>query len=415
MSSRDKREERKSKVVSARKRVEQHEAGGGLSTLKLPSGCNLFQVKQAGPKRFDIIPYTVGKGNPFSDPGEMYFERTYYTHRGIGPNNESVVCMYKTFKKPCFICEHRGKLAKDPDTDEKVIKELAPKERQLFNVFDHKDKDRGVQIFENSFHTFGKMLDEYIKNADEEDHYEYFADPKRGSTLKVGFSEEKMGGYSFLKASSFEFKLRTEPLDSELLEKAYCLDDLIRQPTYEEVKKLMLQTGDGDDDENEDEDEDEKPKGKVKANKPSKNGDDDEDEDEDDKPAKTGKGKLKVGDLVMYKGNECEITKITPDGKTFTIEDEDGEDYRVKDASQLTPVTVKGKEVEDDEDEDDKTKAKRGKKAVAKKDDEDEDDEEEDDQDETEEDEDNSEDDEDDEEDEVKPAAKKPAAKRGKK
>ncbi len=279
MATRRQREKKRERV-SASRRVAEHQSGFSPTSFILPEGTNLFRPK-AGTKRLEIIPYTVGEGNRFADEGSQYYERTYWVHRGIGPDNNSYVCPAKTAGKKCPICDARAKLAKRPDADEDVITGLAPKERQLWNVFDHNEPDKGVQIWEVSHHNFGKRLDTEIRNADEDDGFEYFADAEEGFTLRVGFEEASFAGNSFVEAASISFKRRKEPLSDELLEAAHCLDELLKIESYEELKRIFLQTA-----EDEDEDEDEEPKSK-KGRRPAKgkkveDEDDDEDEDEEE-------------------------------------------------------------------------------------------------------------------------------------
>lgn len=271
------------------------------TTLNVPDGCTFFKPKKAGVYRLDIIPYEVTeKGNPNAEPGVLHYERTFYVHRGVGANNESYVCPAKTSGKKCPICEHRAKLAKDPDTDEELIRTLSPKKRQLFNVIPLDGDSAGdVQVWDESYHLFGKHLVRKINEADEEDQdkFDKFHDPENGLTLRVGVSEESGAGYSYYDASNIEFKERKKSYDEDIVDKAYNLDEMIREPSYAELKKVFLQeeAEDEEDDEDEDdteeaedEDEDEdEPKAKSKSKakksvKKSKTKDEDEDEDDDE-------------------------------------------------------------------------------------------------------------------------------------
>lgn len=324
-SRRDKQERRR---VSARRRVNEHEQAGSLTTLNIPDGMSLFQVKRAGTYRFDIMPYEAKKGNPYADEGDLYYERTFWVHRGIGPDSGSYVCSSKTFKKPCFICEYRAKLQRDPEADEKLIKDLAPKERQVFNVRDLSDGASGeTQIFECSNFLFGKQLDAMIKSADETEdgdegagEYDMFADLEEGMTLKVTFVEESMGTFKFLKASVIEFKPRKKPYPESVLEESACLDDVPKEMNYNTLKKIMMQSGEAEDDDG-DQDEDEKPK--KKGNKASAPADADEDEltaeDLD----------MEVGMYVMHEEHgKCKIVHISSDGVTLRLRDEEAVVHR---------------------------------------------------------------------------------------
>lgn len=280
MVTRRKKKERKR--VSGRKRAEERR-GFDRTTIHVEEGMNLIKMDKAGTRRFDIIPFEAGEGNKWADPGDMYYERTFWIHRGIGPNNDSYVCPNKTAGKPCPICEYRNELQRDGDADEGLIKDLAPKERQLFNVLDREEPDKGVQVWDMSFHLFGKLLDAEIRNADEDEEYEYFADPEDGYTLKLGIAEKSFGGRTFCEVQTIGFKPRRQPLDEDVLEAAYCLDELIKVLEYDELKKIFLQADLDDDDDDDDDGQEEKPRRSTKkktTRKPKKEPEPEEDDEE---------------------------------------------------------------------------------------------------------------------------------------
>lgn len=235
-------DQRQRERVSGRKRAETHKTGYERTTVQLPDGVKDFVLESAATKRIAVIPFRVGKGNPYAEEGSLYFERTFWVHRGIGATEESYVCLAKTAKQKCPICEYRAKLAKDPTADEKVVADLAPKERQLWNVLDLDDLDGGVKIWDISFHLFGKRLDEEIKNADEGDGYEFFADPEDGCYLKLGVLEKTFNGNKFYEVSTVGFKPRREPLDPDVLKSALCLDNLLVFYSYDKLKAILFQT-----------------------------------------------------------------------------------------------------------------------------------------------------------------------------
>lgn len=266
--------------VSARKMAEEHKSGFSSKCYKINDDTKLFIVKKEEVKRIDIIPYVVPEGakNPYAEPGDLHMERTYYSHRDIGPDGDMYPCMKKTFGKPCPICDHRQHMLKDPDSDAEAIKQMAPKERQLWNVFDHDDPDRGAQLWDFSFHLFGKLMNSRVNNADEEDGYEFYADPDEGMTLKVGFEEKSFGGNTFYEATTIDFKPRRQPLEDELLDKALVLDSLLIEYEYDELKEIFLQTKHEDKPVREPKDEDEEPK-VSRRSRPVKEEVEDDDDD----------------------------------------------------------------------------------------------------------------------------------------
>ena len=357
---------RKERKYSNAKEIAQKALTFEPSAISLPDGTSLWRPKKEGVYRMEILPYEVGKGNPNADEGMVHWERTFYVHSRIGPNQQWFLCPAQTLGKKCPICEFRAKLMKDVDSDEEMIAALAPKKRQLFNILVHGEEDKGIQLFEYSFHQFGKLLFTYLKN-DDEDEYQNFSHLDDGQTLKVSFDDK--GAYG-KEASVIEFKPRKTELDEDLLDQTHCLDDLMKETPFKEMKNALLQTTSEDDD-----DEDEKPKSKSKAkSKPAakskskkkveEDGDDEdedgedweddeeddeeeededdvdeEDEDEDEKPKKS-KSKSKPKAKAKSKP-KAKAKKSSSSSKKKVVEDDDDDDDDEDD------------EEEDDDDDDD--------------------------------------------------------------
>lgn len=384
-----KKKKGKKRVVSANKTVESKKDTGGSSYLNLPKDVQQLKLKK-GTMRLDVIPFVVGAGNPYAEEGTVHWERTFCIHKGIGPDNGWFASLawsaFSSNKKrtgeKCPIDEFRLKLKADPDADEQLLKDLAPKERQLFAVIDTNDRDAGIQILECSYHLFGKQLEAEIEAGDEEDGYDLFHDPEDGLTLKLNVVEKSFGGATYCEVSTVNFKKRKKSYDESIIDEAPCLDELIKYEDYDELKKILLQTT--DDDSDDDDDEEETPKKKTSAKKKTakkkttkkeatskkKKKDDDEDEDEDDEEESKSKKKS------LRK-------KKTPDDDRDEDDDDDDEDW------------------EDDEDEDEdetpKSKSKAKSKSKKKKDDDDDEDEDEDDEDDDDDSDDSDDDDDDDE------------------
>ena len=373
MKSKGAKARREKRVVSAKKRLSTHTSGFERTTLRLPDGVSFWTPKDPGTYRIEILPYKVTR-NPYFEEGGYAFERTYWMHRNIGPENNSYVCLAKELGKKCPVCEHRSKLAQDPNGDEEVIKALAPKQRQLFNVYDHKQPDKGVQVWEVSYHLFGKYLDNKIKNADQEDQerYEQFANEEDGLTLRVTASQESTGSTNFLDFGDIEFKERKDALDPELFDQAVCLDDCIKTLDYNGLKKILLQLDDDEAEDGEEEDEDDTPKkgkGKktVAADDEEEEEEEEEEEDENDSDDDSDDDgdELGVGSMVTGKykkqtrtGQIKKITKGSKGQQLAHVKVRGMDQLWIADLSELSPV-----EAEDSEEEDDDTPppAKKGK------------------------------------------------------
>lgn len=283
MAAKTRAERRERRKVSARRRVEGHKKDSGSRYLRLPEGINFFKVDKAGSRLIDVMPYIMKTNGRYADKGEPYWEKTFWIHRNVGSNNDTVICPNKSAGKKCPICEHRAAMTNNVDSDESELKELAPKERQVFLVRDLKDVERGLQVWDMSPHLFGNLLESRIENADEdeEDDWDSFADLEQGSTLRLTFSEKTFGGNAkpFYEVSSIDLKSRKVQYKDSDIDEHPCLDDLLVIKDYDDLKKLFLMV-DADDDSDEDDDDDPKPK--RRRQKPVMVDDEDDDVDDND-------------------------------------------------------------------------------------------------------------------------------------
>lgn len=239
----------KYKYASAKARAEKASSGFESTTIRVPEGVNFLSVKKEGVYKLDVLPYVVGKGNPYADEGMLHYERTYWIHRNVGPASQAFVCLLKTYHKRCPVCEAVQKLRKDGDQE--AAKSLKLSERQLMNVIDLGDPDRGVQLLEISKFCFGKQIDDKILLSEADDNYENFFHLQGGMTLRVAFEQQSMGGIGnpYMKAVSIDMKARKDYQD-DVLENCMCLDDLIVEMKYDDLKRILEgeTDGPGDDD-----------------------------------------------------------------------------------------------------------------------------------------------------------------------
>ena len=347
--------------VSARKRAAAAVAGrGGPSYLKVPDGVSMFKVDKKR-KLLDILLYKTGKGNPNAEEGQPYYERTFYIHNNVGPENKRIVCPQKSLGLPCPICDYRKALInEDYDKHKTLIGQLRPKERQLWAVIDRADSDAGFKVWDESAFLFGELLFTRIDDCDEGDDYEYFAETEDGLTLRCSFKEEEFSGNKYWKCVSIDFKPRPGEYDDSIIDDAPCLDDMLLIHTEDEIKKMFLEI---DTEEDEDE-EDEKPKRsrrssrKKKKEEPAPEEDDDEgadddwdedDEEEEKEPPKKKRGKSGAGKKQK---------KPEPEPEEDDDDDWDDEDEDEKEEPPKKERTTKNKkkskpEPEPDEDDDD--------------------------------------------------------------
>ena len=222
-----------------RRRAESRRNIGGLDTLQLPEGVELYKPEK-GPVEFDILPYVVSVDNhPEVKRGEQWYERTYLAHRNVGPEEKFLICP-RTIGRRCPICEEYQKLKKDPNAEEEVVDGLRAKERELFNVV-MKDGDGSVMILDISTFLFGRKLEEEIREGDEANAA--FAELTGGKTLKVRWESKSMGTNKFVEAGRIDFMDR-EDIDGSALEAVVDLDKVMKILSYEEIDKIFQAGGD---------------------------------------------------------------------------------------------------------------------------------------------------------------------------
>lgn len=344
----------KKKKTSMRDKVKQKAEKnmnrGGSFCLQIPADTPIFKPKK-GPYNLDFLPYEVKVDNhPEVSKGDLWYQRTYFVHFNVGDGNEAAICL-RTVKKPCPICEHVKELYNsDAQEDNDLAKELKAKERELYNIIDLDDQDKGVQLFDMSYHLFGKALDEEINEGEEE--LADFAELEGGKTLVCSFRKKKLGTNEFFEVRKIDFEDRDD-YDDDILEEVYDLDSLLNIKDYETLQKELYGVIDEDDDKDEEEEEKEEKKSKTSktskkrtekkkpfdgGKKKSKVKDEEEDEDEEEKPSKGKKGKKKDSSKgKSSKKNKC------PHGGTF------GEDNDQLDECEDCEIWVECEEASEEE------------------------------------------------------------------
>jgi hypothetical protein len=217
------------------------DSGSGIKILDLSDFEDVpwFKAKK-GKNEIDILPFEVTSNN---DPagttiGDDNYKLDYYQHKDVGPNNQRVICLNKTFNKPCPICEARKAMIDEGvawDSDE--AKALNSSRRCVYNIIDINDTAKGVQLFEQSHYKFEKELfgaAEY-KNPD----FICFADIEEGYTVSFRGSEETFNKNKFIEPKDFDFAER-DPYEEDIYKDVYPLDAMLVVPTYTEVQNLFL-------------------------------------------------------------------------------------------------------------------------------------------------------------------------------
>lgn len=216
----------------------------------------------------DIIPYLAGKQHPSVKEGKLAHNLDFFVHRKVGVNEDSYVCLARTYGKKCPICDEQAEIRKQDDYDEKYVKSLNPTRRALYNIVvrdNDKETRKGVQLFEVSHWLFEKELAELSKKP-RGGGFILYADPDDGKTLCF---RKKGNGPTNTEYKAFQFVDRDEPISDEILDAAVVLDELIHLPTYEEVKNAFFGTESDEEGTSSyvDEEKDEEPQSKKKPAK----------------------------------------------------------------------------------------------------------------------------------------------------
>jgi hypothetical protein len=411
MPDRRQRERFKVKMANVREIAEKQQRGFSPASVVLPKGVRSFSFREEKVYKLNPIAYVAGDHNPNAKAGFTTHELTYYTHSGIGLEpRDHHCCLRMNWGEPCPVCEEAQRL-RDQGADWDTIKSLAHRKRQLCQWVDQRDQDKGIQVFEGSYYRgFGELLDEKLLQAAEEDPESpilSFCDPNGGMFLHVRAKKQSFktegGAASYISPTNIEMVPR-DGISQDLFDKAIDLESVLKKLSYEELDEILHQTGGKkkakakarDDDEDEDEDEDEDGE-EVSRNGRHTDDDDEENEEPEEK-------ELTAGMTVEHEDyGECTVVKVSPDGSSLTLKDEDGKTHKAVDPAD---VTILEASEPDDEDEEPVVKKGKGAKAKARDDDDDDDEDDEDD----EEDDDEPPDEEEDEEPVVK---KKPTGRRG--
>ncbi len=241
--------------------IENREKGGNPRAKKaLTLGeykADFFDIKKNGTvisekdkvymASIDIVPYIVGTDHHPQDipKGDCDYLLEYWQHGKVGVNDSTVICLKRTFGKPCPICEDIERLKTEGASDDDVAP-LLPSWKALYNVV---DPDGKIMLYSASRQLFHKkMLEElsiYKASGGEE---LYPADINNGRTVKFRVKAGSFKGHAYWKEfTNFEFKKR-DKFDVEILDDAIPLDALLVIPTYDEVKNMYFELDTEEDD-----------------------------------------------------------------------------------------------------------------------------------------------------------------------
>ena len=197
----------------------------------------------AGDHFIDIIPNFAGANHPGVIKGKMVVGDPSYVvdiwiHRQIGPNQDQYICLAKTYGQPCPVCERRIDLRRDTEMDEAEDKALKPSRRVIYNIWDRDNEGKGVQVWEVAHWFFADKV-EQLGRVPRGGGYIAFMDPGdgEGGGRHISFNIKASGNNR--EYSAHQLLVRQQPIPDRILEMAYCVDELLHVPTYEEVAAAL--------------------------------------------------------------------------------------------------------------------------------------------------------------------------------
>ena len=335
------------KVASNAQRTSKE--GNSFGYIKKPKGISMLTLDPEGSVKLDFIPYIVtDPKHPDQEAesgtaikGSLWWRRPFMVHRGIGADNDTVVCL-RSIGKKCPVCEFRAerKAAGDPND---VLKEYNASARNLYLVIPkgHKKLEEKKHIFDISDFLFQELLTKELK---EDPDKEIFPDLEEGLTLKVRFEPGSFAtSKPYPEANRIDFLERDEQYDESILDDNISLDDVLIVLSYEELKSKFLEgasTTDEDEDEEEieridiDEEGEPRPRPKKSLKKPAFEEEDEEEEPEEEPEDEEPAPKRKVNTV----GEHSKPTRGTPSTKRRNVVEEEDEDEEETPAPKRKPL-----------------------------------------------------------------------------
>lgn len=209
---------------------------------------------EKGEHIIDILTYKTGPNDPYLDEGKWAYVLDVWVHQGVGVNEDNYVCLARNWEKPCPICDFQKEYMLHENFNEKIANSLYPKRRTVYNIICYdstKEEDKGIQIWEVAHFFIEKDLSSLAKDRRTGEPIT-FSHPETGMSLsfeiKAGTYQDAEGNtrpstvYVGLKFEQRDYNLWDlyQDEDGNLDIKPYCLDDLIKIPTYEELEKIFL-------------------------------------------------------------------------------------------------------------------------------------------------------------------------------
>lgn len=309
---------------------------------KLPEGIGFYKL-DVRDHMIDIVPFFAGSQHPKAKKGKLAYHIDLFIHRDIGPENDQFVCQKATFGKPDPVCTHIARTRPDKET----FKQIAPKRRCVYLVYDRLNEDAGLQILEVAHFTFQKHLDSLMRNPKRGGKPIQFAHPTKGKS--VWFEVKKSGSYTRTDGSKgesrenlgFRFVDREEEIPEEIFDSVFSLDEcIIMHPDPKKIEaaldlKPSKQTSE-EEEESEEEVEQEEEEEEI-------DGEEEESEEEEEESLSDQLNEMNRKELIAFiKENELDIK---------LVKSKSDDDYRQEILDSYEPGEEESEEEPEEEEE----------------------------------------------------------------
>jgi hypothetical protein len=209
------------------------------SIIKSIDNIQLWRPRD-GQHIIDIVPYNAGSNDGLNKEGEETYTYEAWVHRGVGPNEQMHICPAETYNEDCPICEHRQTL-RERGADDTVWKALFPKRRNIYNVlcYDANEERKGVQVWEVPYFYAEKNILAIASEPQRGGGSDTINFPHAEHGKSISFTiEPPQSKEDFASYEGFKFLDRDYDLDSEILDEAHALDQLVLLLSYDELKEI---------------------------------------------------------------------------------------------------------------------------------------------------------------------------------
>lgn len=187
----------------------------------------------------DILPWIVKSSNhpdKETPPGYDSYFLPYYAHRGVGPTEDEVLCLKRTYGENDPICIDYKNFWDSGDRD--AARKVMPSYRVAYNVYDCNHPELGLQFFLNSGKNFHMILMTEIGLFEKKigKRVNIF-DIDCGYSVRFRATETHSGEFNYFKFSNFEF-LERPPYKEEIYDKTIALEEMLVILSYEEIDNL---------------------------------------------------------------------------------------------------------------------------------------------------------------------------------